>query len=77
MSERDRLEMWTVYDHPLDHPEHFVARRWVIEAEGPRATGTLYKSAELERIRAAMRAFGLVKLDRDPADDPKIVEVWL
>jgi hypothetical protein len=24
------LAMWTIYDHPKDFPEHFVARKWLI-----------------------------------------------
>ena len=28
----DALEMWVVYDHPLDHPDGFIARRWLVRA---------------------------------------------
>ena len=25
-----RLSMWTVYDHPSDFPDLFIARRWEV-----------------------------------------------
>jgi hypothetical protein len=70
------LSMWTIYDHPRDHPEVFVARRWEVRDE-PTPTSELMISGDLEYIREQMRARGLYCLERSPDDDPKIIETWL
>lgn len=69
--------MWTVYDHPVDYPAHYVVRRSLVGA------GMLTVDREpwavTESLEAARHALppGLTRLTRDPDDDPKIVEVWL
>lgn len=77
----DGLEMWTVYDHPADHPNEFVARMWIVPAAGhnhePVATGQTMSSSDLEWIRKFMRHRGLACIARSPDDDPVIVETWL
>jgi hypothetical protein len=70
------LAMWIVYDHPTDHPDHFVARKWLINSEGQHPTREIIDSITLEGLRAQLPP-GLVCLPRDPTDPPKIVEVWL
>jgi hypothetical protein len=72
------LVMWTVYDHPKDHPDVFVARAWLVTgAPEPVATGSLIISATLAGVRQQLARDGLVCLARRPEDDPAIVEVWL
>jgi hypothetical protein len=74
------LAMWTVYDHPSDFPECFVARKWEIPArEAPRATAEVLTAPTLTQLREliVMDTCCLARMDRDPAADPKIVEVWL
>jgi hypothetical protein len=74
----DDLPMWTVYDHPRDFPDAFVARLWKVGRGGrPVATGQTVVSHDIEIIRGAFRDAGLTCLPRQEADDPKIVEVWL
>lgn len=65
-------EIWTVYDRPLDFPHNFVARKFV----GIQPTESTITGNSLEEVRAGLPP-GVVKLDRAPDDDPKIVEVWL
>jgi hypothetical protein len=67
------LDIWVVYDHPLDWPDYFVARRWASETP----TGDMILDKDLERLRAALEARGLVHLDRMEGDDPVILETWL
>jgi len=69
------VEMWAIYDHPKDNPEHFVVRRWESTAKGiiPQEA-TLHDS--LEEARASLPE-GLWNLGRYDRDDPKIVEVWI
>lgn len=78
MRDKPPLTMWTVYDHPTDYPNNYVARRFEVDANGPRPTDSIIITPDLEALRA-MLAFelGLTCLTREPGDDPKIVEVWL
>jgi hypothetical protein len=71
-TERD-LVIWTIYDHPRDFPNTFVARKFA----GARATNDIMVAARLDDIRNMLERMGLVCLGRQPDDDPKIVEMWL
>jgi hypothetical protein len=69
---RGFLSLWTVYDHPTDHPDAFVARRF--ENNQP-TTDTVV--GDLQLIRECMQLAGLVCMMRAESDDPKIVETWI
>lgn len=72
------LAMWTVYDHPLDYPDKFVARRFDFDASGPKPSASIIVAPDLETLRDILEfELHLVKLMRSPGDDPKIVETWL
>jgi len=72
------LAIWTVYDNPNDYPGKFVARRFDVDASGPRPSESLIIAQSLEVLRDTLQfELGLVKLMRSPEDDPKIVETWL
>lgn len=74
----DVLEMWTIYDHPLDNPDLYVARAWTVGPGGVLFAGREHIGlADLEQLRQAMRRKGLVQMARADDDDPVIVEVWL
>jgi len=75
----DPLELWTIYDHPTDFPNHFVARRWVVNKAYGHATQDHILADTLAELRAALRIHRpwLYRLPRQPDDDKKIVEVWL
>lgn len=78
MTRERGLEMFTVYENPRDFPGQYVARRFVIEASGPKPDPEpLIVSNLLGAIRAEMYRRGLVCLTRADNDDPCIVEVWL
>ena len=66
------LESWTIYDSPADLPGRFVARKWVMD----RPTSVVLQHKSLDGLRAQLPG-GLICMERQPADDPKIVEVWL
>ena len=72
----DALEMWTVYDHPHDYPEHYVARLWLVDGNGAKATSKYVSARTLKTLRQLLPP-GLVRLNRQSNDDAKIVEVWL
>ena len=67
------LSIWTIYDHPLDAPDFYVARRF----EYDQPTADVLISKDIEALRDMMEARGLVKLMRHPSDDPVIMETWL
>ena len=74
---RDILSIWTLYDHPRDHPQHFIARRHEIAEGGSKPTNDILVSASLDRLRTQMQQRGLFKLPREDGDDPVIVESWI
>lgn len=71
------LAMWVVYDHPIDFPVSWIARRWLVTSNGPVATADMLAADRLETIRAVMQENGLIRMTRDPDDDAKVVETWL
>lgn len=70
------LEMWTVYDHPYDYPDKFVARRWDVGKSGLVRTEAVMVSDDLQAIRIELEGWGLYCLPRMPGDEPQIVETW-
>ena len=74
-TKRGALPMWTVYDRPKDHPHGFIARLHEVKG-APIATAMTVKG-ELEAIRETFKRAGMIVIERDPKDDPKIVETWL
>ncbi len=66
------LELWTVYDSPIDLPERFVARKWLLD----QPTSELLQDQTLDGLRGKLPQ-GLTRLPRAPQDDPKIVETWI
>ena len=68
------LAMWTVYDHPADYPDHYVARKWLCGKE-LEATDEILLDADLDALRKRIPPF-LYCMPRQEGDDPKIVEVW-
>ena len=68
--------MWTIYDHPFDRPNVFIARLWSIDKNGGKFTHEMRAAQTLDEVRG-MLPRGLTCLPRLPHDDPKIVEVWL
>ena len=73
----DALSIWTVYKHPKDRPDKYVARRFEVDAAGPRPTADLIATDTLEQVRMAMMDLHLVCLMRNEEDDPVIIESWL
>jgi hypothetical protein len=74
----DELSIWTVYDHPTDYPDSYVARRFAISKDGPPApTREAIVSPTLMPLREVLVSKGLTPIARSPEDDPKIVESWI
>jgi hypothetical protein len=72
------LAMWTVYKHPTDYPDKYVARRFDVDASGPKPSASIIVAADLKTLRATLRdEMHLTCLSRDPSDEVQIVETWL
>lgn len=73
-----RLSLWTVYDHPRDFPNGYVAREWVIENGEYEPTANFMVAPNLEVLREILLAqMHLARLPRSEGDDPVIVETWI
>lgn len=70
------LDLYTIYDHPADHPDHFVVRRWEVGPTGVVATSDVTLHATLDAAREAIPPY-LACLHRYDDDDPVIVETWV
>lgn len=70
------MQGWTVYDHPSDYPNSFVARRWVTVRDQVAATNEMFTAETVEELGALLPR-GLVCFPRAPSDDPAIVECRL
>lgn len=69
---KKELLIWTVYDHPKDDPDSFIARAFLLDMPL-----TWYLRADtLDGLRAQL-PHGLLRLERSAGDDPVIVESWL
>jgi hypothetical protein len=72
--------LWTIYDHPADYPDVFVARLWHMITGKPVAEAPVLTAATLDQLRADVQHatdYVLVCRARQPEDDPVIVETWL
>jgi hypothetical protein len=70
--------MWTIYDHPKDYPDHFIARKWLIGSKRnePEATDEVIAKLTLDEVRYSLPP-SLYCIGRQAGDDPCIVETWL
>lgn len=70
---------FTVYDRPLDAPDHYVVRLHMIYpgVPAPIATEWHFLCAAIEPIREWMASRGLHCVPRSDGDDPVILETWL
>jgi hypothetical protein len=74
------LELFVVFNSPLDYPGEFVCRRTVIGVNGSEIDRVLFARARsLDAVRAEIHRLrpGLIRLDRNPTDVLSIVETWL
>jgi len=75
---RGALSMWTIYDHPTDFPDSFIARRFEVGGGHGHAIATEDTvQGDIDALRESFAKAGLICLRRNENDDPKIVETWL
>lgn len=73
---REQLPLFTLYDHPADYPDVYIARLWLTLPEA-RPTDYAMTCESVEPIREQMINLGLTRLERAPEDDPSILETWI
>lgn len=66
------VTIWTIYDHPTDYPDKFVARKFILD----KPTSEVIIADTLEELRE-MLPLGLSCFNRSVTDDPVIVETWM
>lgn len=73
------LTMWTIYDHPKDHPDHYIARKWLMVDGLCLPTEETFADPDLDMVRSHLMnvAAMSVPLVRADGDDPVIVETWI
>lgn len=73
------LDIWVVYHHTRDLPHIPVVVRRQIAVENNRVVidPMAYGFYELGSARQWLADKGLTRLNRDPTDDPVIIESWL
>jgi hypothetical protein len=78
---RGVIDMWTLYDHPADYPDGYIARKFEVSADGPVATletlRTVGNANGLELMREAFGLAGYIALVRCQRDDSHIIETWV
>lgn len=70
------LHIWTIYDHPKDYPDSYVARLSLVGPGITAVTNAMFTADTLEELRRLL-PLGLTRLPRQERDDPVIVEVWI
>jgi hypothetical protein len=68
------MPIWIIYESPSD--ALFVARLWMIGADGATPTVSAVAATTLADVRASLPP-GLACLQREPGGDDCIVEVWI
>ena len=71
-SVKENVTLWTVYKHPRDYPDKFVARKFIMD----KPTSEILICESLEEVRMLLPP-GLTRIERDEDDKPVIVEVWM
>ena len=69
------ITTWRVYERPakppLIYPDSFVAAKWM----GATPTSDVLTGGTYRELRAKLPV-GMTRRDRQPADDPDVLEVW-
>ncbi len=72
----DELIMWVIYDHPIDYPDCFIAREFIVTNISV-ATNHIITSPDLEKLRTNFIEEGYTCIPRSSMDELQIVETWL
>jgi hypothetical protein len=70
------VELFAVYDHPRDFPEHYAVRKLFTAEDGLRQLEWVL-FAHLEAARSMLASRGLLCVPRGETDEPELVETWV
>lgn len=73
----DGMPLITIYKNPADYPGKFIARLFDIKKGKHRPTEIVVVADNLFEIRKKIPREQMFIIDRDPQDDPCIVEMWI
>ncbi|MNC10508.1 hypothetical protein D3C87_1700750 [compost metagenome] len=72
----EHLKNWVIYERPVEYPDHFVIRLWLV-VNGRLVLTPVQKFAKtLQEARKAIPP-GLICFRRDASDVPELVETWM
>ena len=64
--------LWTIYFNPRDYPGLYVVRKF----NWDKPTKEFYTAKTLTEARTYIPS-GLINMNRQPNDDPVIIETWI
>ena len=73
---RDRLPMWVICRPTTNDFTGQWTARMHLTLPAPGATNLLIVGETIEIVRGQLQS-GLIRIGRQPADDPEIEEIWL
>ena len=68
--------IWSIFDHPRDHPESLVIRETVAGAEGVVTSPAALYAATIVAARAKLPP-GAAQIPKSPDDPKNLLEVWV
>jgi len=73
--EQEVPKQYVIYDHPQDHPNHFVVREWLIFPPGPQP-GDAWLAETLEEARTVLPP-DVIQIGGTDPTVPHVIEVWM
>lgn len=73
----DGVNAFVIYDRPIDYPQTYVVRRWVLAGGECVPTDDHWLAPTLEVARGYVPSSATVHLPRTEGDMPAIVETWV
>lgn len=73
MLKQTTIPIITVYDHPADYPDKFVARVWDVN----RPTNLAVIADTYEELLQAIPTGQMTRMEPSQKDDPVIRETWI
>lgn len=75
------MTTWTIFDHPLDHPDHVVVRGFDIfngmTNPVPQKAGFLFRDVETARAWVQQEHPEMARMAPSHTDHPNVVETWV
>jgi hypothetical protein len=73
---QDSLKIITIYNKPLDYPNHFIAREYFVNPEKKVTGNVIAKEKTLSLVRKKIPR-NMIRIIRSPEDDINVIETWI